>query len=166
MKMTSPVLDVSQREVVAGQIMRLQVALSRFEQVDMPVRHYFSPGLYCREIIMPAGAFVVGKLHATEHPNIISHGDCSVWTAQDGLQRIKAPYTWISKAGVKKALYIHETTVWTTIHVTDKTDLTEIEKDMIIDQPLLGDFTDAEADALALALQGELRAVMKLEHMT
>lgn len=160
MQMTFPAREVSQDTVL-----KFQVALSRFEQLECPVRHYFSKGLYLREIFMPKGAFVVGKLHATEHPNIISCGDCSVWTAIDGMQRIQAPYTWISKPGVKKALYIHEDTIWTTCHVTDKTDLDELERELIIEQPTDGGFSPEEADAMAMALSNEVRSLLQLEYL-
>lgn len=110
---------------------------------------------------MPKGAFVVGKLHATEHPNIISQGDCSVWTAQDGVQRLKAPAIWISKPGVKKALYIHEDTIWTTCHVTDQTNLIELEKELIIEEPIDGGYSLEEADELARLFRNELVGLMR-----
>ncbi len=44
---------------------------------------------------------------------------------------MKAPHTFISKAGVQKVVVVHEDCQWQTLHVTDKTDLEEIEKEVI-----------------------------------
>jgi hypothetical protein len=98
--------------------------------VDMPVTHRFSPGLYLREIFMPAGSIVVGKIHATEHFNIVLSGECYVYTVE-GVQHIKAPYTFVSKAGIQKIVANVTDVIWQTTHVTDKTDIDEIEKDVI-----------------------------------
>lgn len=37
----------------------------------------------------------------------------------------------VSEAGTKRAVHAHTDTIWTTIHLTDKTDLAEIEKELI-----------------------------------
>jgi len=129
-------------EVRQADIYAVQAMLSEVPQVECPVRHLFSKGIYTREIYMPADTFVIGKLHATEHPNIMLKGEVTVWTAQDGAQRIKAPCVWISGAGVKKMLYTHSDTVWLTVHATDETDLERLEAELIIDQPIDADFVE------------------------
>ena len=50
-----------------------------------------------------------------------------------GVEEIKAPHTFISKAGIQKCLVIHEDCIWQTTHVTDSTDLEEIEKTVIVE---------------------------------
>ena len=79
---------------------------------------------------MPKGTPIIGKIHATEHFNILLTGRVTVLTAE-GVEEITAPHTFISKAGVQKVVYIHEDCIWQTVHVTDKTDLEEIEKEVI-----------------------------------
>ena len=98
--------------------------------VNIEPVHYFAPGLYCREITIPKGTTLTGKIHRTIHINIISKGDISVMT-DHGIQRIKAPCTIISKPGTKRVGYAHEDTVWTTIHATDETDLEKLEEQLI-----------------------------------
>ena len=56
-------------------------------------------------------------------------GKCTVITAE-GITEITAPYTFTSKAGVQKVVVVHEDCQWQTLHVTNKTDLEEIEKDV------------------------------------
>ena len=93
-----------------------------------PEKHTFTPGLYIRELFMPAGAFLTSKTHLTTHPYVVSQGVASVYSDEDGPTLILAPYTGITRAGTKRMLYIHEDTIWTTFHVTDLTDVKEIEK--------------------------------------
>lgn len=96
-----------------------------------PVRHHFAPGAYAREIFMPAGMQVVGKIHRHAHVNIISQGRVEVFTEHGGLEIFEAPYTFVSTPGTKRAVAVLEDTVWTTVHVTDKTDLADIEEEVI-----------------------------------
>jgi hypothetical protein len=143
----------------ADPVLRLQAALMQFEQRECPVGHLFSPGLYLRTIVMPADTFVIGKLHATEHPNILISGDVTVWTAQDGVHRLQGPKAWVSGAGVKKVLYTHTDCVWMTAHATDKTDLIELEDQLIIPDECL-DWTPEELEAVKLELLESVRAAM------
>jgi hypothetical protein len=95
-----------------------------------PLKHTFVPGMYIREITMPKGALLTSKIHKCEHPYFIIKGDVSVATEQ-GAVRIKAPFAGITPAGTKRLLYIHEETVWITVHRTDDTDLEKIEEQVI-----------------------------------
>jgi hypothetical protein len=98
--------------------------------VDLEVTHHFANGIYAREIFVPKGTALTGKIHKTDHINIISQGEISVMT-EDGIKRLKAPCTLISRAGLKRAGYAHEDTVWTTIHATPETNLDKLEADLI-----------------------------------
>lgn len=111
----------------------LEAVLRDFEQLDCPLTHTFAPGSYARGIQLPAGALVVGKIHKHAHLNIVSKGLVTVVT-EFGRMQIDArehPVTFTSEPGTKRALYCHAETWWTTIHLTDKTDLAEIERDII-----------------------------------
>ena len=100
----------------------------KYPKVQIETRHYYAEGLYAREIVIPKGTLLTGKIHLYEHINIISKGDISVLT-DDGPKRIKAPCTLISKPGIKRVGFAHEETVWTTIHANPKNlkDADEIE---------------------------------------
>ncbi len=95
-----------------------------------PLRHFFVDGAYVREITMPKGALLTSKIHKLCHPYFVLKGDVSVLT-EDGVIRIKAPYFGITKPGTKRVLYMHEETVWVTVHVTNETDLKKIEDEII-----------------------------------
>ena len=92
-----------------------------------PLQHQFAPGVYLREITMPGDTIVVGKIHKTRHFNIISRGVVSFWVEGHAVKTVTAPYTFISEPGAQKVLYVHEETVWSTVHPTDETDLTKLE---------------------------------------
>lgn len=110
---------------------RLESAILAEEQIEIPVRHYFiGPGVYAREITIPAGATVTGKIHKHAHLNIISGGDITVFT-EHGTRRIQAPHTMQSPPGTKRAGYAHTDTVWTTVHCSRETDLEKLEADLI-----------------------------------
>ena len=51
--------------------------------------------------------------------------------SEDGEKTIKAPHYGITPAGTKRIIYAHEDCVFVTVHVTDKKDTKEIEKDII-----------------------------------
>jgi quercetin dioxygenase-like cupin family protein len=95
-----------------------------------PLKHTFVPGMYIREITMPAGALLTSKIHKMEHPYFILRGDVSVLT-EKGVVRLKTGFSGITPAGTKRLLYCHEETVWVTVHRTDSTDLKLIEEEVI-----------------------------------
>ena len=100
-------------------------------QAECPTKHYFAPGIYIREIFMPADTYVIGKIHRTEHFNTLLTGKCGLFEA-DGTQTIlKAPLTFVSQPGVQKALYIYEDCLWQTIHVTKERDMEALEAEII-----------------------------------
>ncbi len=101
------------------------------DNVHCPLKHSFSDGVYVREIFIPKGTLIVGKIHKHSHPNFLMQGEVSVLT-EEGPKRLKAPLSMISPAGTKRVVYAHEDTVWITIHVTKKRNLSKIEKEIIV----------------------------------
>lgn len=104
---------------------RLERIGGQFPQVDCPVREFFAPGLYAREMTVPAGVTATGAVHKTTHLSVISSGHCLL-TTDDGVAELRAPYIGLSKAGAKRAILAIETTVITTFHPTDETDLDKL----------------------------------------
>lgn len=145
-------------------ISRLQDELAKYDQLNLPLKHTFAPGSYAREIFLPRGCIVVGKIHKHAHLNIVTRGRVTVVT-EFGPREIDAtlaPVTFTSDAGSKRALYCHEDTIWTTIHLTDKTDLAEIEREIIaadyveLDQFLARELTKLIDTEVALEREGRL----------
>ena len=98
----------------------------------MPLVHTFSDGIYVRQISIPAGTLLTGKIHKHDHPNFLLKGKAIVVT-EDGEDEYVAPLSMISKAGTKRAVYAVTDLVWTTIHhnPTNTQDLDELENIVI-----------------------------------
>ena len=50
---------------------------------------------------------------------------------EEGETRISAPYYGITNAGTKRVIYVHEDTIFVTVHPTSSKDLDEIEEEII-----------------------------------
>lgn len=105
--------------------------------VDFPLKHHFAPGLYAREIFIPAGSVIVGKIHKHGHLNCISRGRVRVQTefGFDILDATESPIVFISEPHTKRVVYAETDTIWTTYHPTIVcdvvTDLEKIEQEVI-----------------------------------
>jgi len=95
--------------------------LAKLPQKPAPVTHRFAPGVYLREIFMEADSIVIGRIHKTEHFNVLLKGACLIVHDDGHRETLRAPLTFISKAGVQKVLYVLEDTIWQTIHPTTET---------------------------------------------
>lgn len=95
-----------------------------------PITHHFAPGLYARQIFMPAGTCIVGKIHKHAHINNISKGRVLV-TTEFGREEFSAPHQFVSLPGTKRAVLVLEDCIWTTYHPTEETDLGKIEDSVI-----------------------------------
>lgn len=111
------------------QIERLEALILQGEQVETPTRHYFAPGLYAREMFIPAGAVLTGAVHKTEHLAVFV-GDITVWT-EHGMTRLTGHHTFVSKPGAKRVGFAHADTWCTGFFPTDKTDVAELEADLV-----------------------------------
>jgi hypothetical protein len=120
---------------IRPQVTQLVQTLSALPQINCPVTHRFAPGLYLREIFMPAFTIVIGKVHKTAHFNILMRGSCFIVNDDGSHELLQAPMTFMSQAGVQKTLYIMEDMIWQTIHPTDETDLELLESQLI--EPLM-----------------------------
>ena len=95
-----------------------------------PVTHHWAPGMYAREILLPAGVLIVGKIHRHAHVNTVVRGH--VWVATEaGLHEIVGPHTFTSDPGTKRVVLALQETVWITYHPTDKETVAEVEADII-----------------------------------
>jgi hypothetical protein len=94
-----------------------------------PLKHWLAPGIYAREIHLPGGTVVVGKIHRHRHFNIISQGSVTCYT-EFGLEHHTAPASFISEPGTKRVVLTHEDAIWTTIHPnpTNETDISTLEE--------------------------------------
>lgn len=107
---------------------------------DCTLKHYFTPKdekygccTYAREMTIPKGTLIIGKIHRHQHLNFISKGKVTVFT-EFGQKHLEAPCTFISEIGLKRAVYAKEDTLWTTVHLTEfegEENLSKIESEVI-----------------------------------
>jgi mannose-6-phosphate isomerase-like protein (cupin superfamily) len=112
------------------QINRLQEEMSRLPQQELPTEHYFSGGMYCRKLWRPAGTLIVGKAHKKDHFFICTTGEIIAWS-EKGMVTLKAGDIIESKAGTKRVTLAVQDSIGMTVHKTDKTNLEEIEAELI-----------------------------------
>jgi quercetin dioxygenase-like cupin family protein len=98
-----------------------------------PLTHHFADGVYIREIFIPKGTLVVGKVHRYRHYNVLLQGHVIVLTEQGGREEIVAPCSLISEPGTKRAVYAIEDTLWQTVHANphELRDLAALEAEII-----------------------------------
>ena len=94
-----------------------------------PLFHEFGGGVYTREIHLPKGYVLVGKLHNHEAMVYMLKGKVLV-ADEDGVRMVEAPCQFVSKAGVKRVGLVIEDVVWIDIHQTDKTTIEEAEAEL------------------------------------
>lgn len=96
---------------------------------DCPVTHFKAPGMYARQMLIPKGQLIIGKIHKHAHLNHITYGHVRVET-EHGPMEIKGPHTFTSKIGTKRAVVALEDTLWTTFHLNPNDLDPENEADM------------------------------------
>lgn len=111
-------------------IFEFENEILKLPQIPLEPAHYFAEGLYARELWMPAGSYITGKIHIKEHLCIISFGYVTV-ASDDEVVTLRGPCTFVGKPGSKRALIVHEDTLWTAIHSTDKKTVEECEETLV-----------------------------------
>lgn len=133
------ILEATKQSLTGAVTERLN-ALTReilkYPQTDCPVTHHFGPGIYIREMVIPAGTLIVGKPHKTEHLCNMVSGRMIVVNEDGERKEVVAPCVFMAKKG-RKTAFIIETVRFQNIFSTDETDIAKLE-DMLVDNtPLL-----------------------------
>jgi quercetin dioxygenase-like cupin family protein len=112
------------------QIQRLQAEMVKLPQVELPTEHYYSGGMYCRKVFRPAGTTIVGKVHKKAHLFLCAKGQIISW-AETGMKTLNPGDVIESQPGTKRVTYATEDSIGITFHVTDKTELADIESELV-----------------------------------
>ncbi len=134
-------------------IMNLEAVMKAMpeHQIEFKVQHHFSPGIYMREIFIPKGATLTGKIHKTEHLNILSQGHMMIAT-ETGVKPLVASTVVLSKPGTKRAGYAIVDSVWITVHPNpdDELDVLKLEDRLVVES-----FEQFQAFAEKLKIEGK-----------
>lgn len=129
--------ELKKREEARSVIAEFEAILREHPEAQMgdqdrcPLTHQFGGGMYVRQIFIPKGMVVVGKIHRHAHPNFLMSGEVLVVTEGGGREHLKAPLAMISPAGTKRVVYTITDCLWATVHITEETDLAKIEQQVI-----------------------------------
>ena len=102
---------------------------------ELPLEHFICNKTYVRQITLPKDMILTGKVHNFDHTSILSKGEVTIMTSE-GTTRVKAPATWISKAGTKRLIYVHEETIWSTIHHSEHTLVEDLQNELVHESDL------------------------------
>lgn len=117
-------IDALQRFLISG-IQNGALALPQTQTF-----HSFADGMYARVCSRPQGTLLVGKVHKREHFYIVTKGRVQVDSGL-GFHIHTAGDVIVSQPGTKRAVLALEDSVCMTVHRTDKTDLDEIEAELL-----------------------------------
>src|SRR6185312_8360888 len=110
----------------AEKLNELESHMLGLPQMECPVTHRFGPGLYMREVSLPAGTIVIGHHQNFEHLNILLKGRLTFF-GEDGEQiEATAPMTFVGKPG-RKVAHVHEDSVFMNVYATEETDIEKLE---------------------------------------
>lgn len=129
--MSEVIMQQGEQVVARDQIYALEQQIAAAPQVEMPVTHHFSHGVYGRELFIPAGTVLTGKIHKFESMNVLLSGEIAVLTADGTVKHVKPGYVEVAPPGMKRIGYAITDTRWLTIHGTHERDVGEIEKEFI-----------------------------------
>jgi quercetin dioxygenase-like cupin family protein len=122
--MSAPIMQGKASWSIASpmaQIQELEKSIrTDLEPIELPVKHHF----------IPAGTVLVGKVHLFDNLNVVLRGRIAIYT-EAGLREFEAGDVIVSPAGVKRAGYAIEDTVWMTVHGTDETNVDLIEQQFV-----------------------------------
>jgi hypothetical protein len=102
---------------------------------ELPIKNAVVGGIYERELTIPQGVIVIGKVHTEPHKCFLRKGDLSVMT-DDGIKRVQAPYSFDAPANIKKIGLSHTECVFSTYHEVNTENIKELEEKLFVDSDL------------------------------
>lgn len=118
------------KTVDRNKVNEAEAIMAKMPQINLFVKHHFSKDVYARELHIPKGVTLTGKIHKFENLNILIKGKIKV-LIDNTIQIVEAPFIVVSPAGTKRIAYALEDCIWITIHGTAEKNVDEIEKQFI-----------------------------------
>lgn len=115
-----------------------------------PIHEEYGAGTYARQMFIPKGTLIIGKIHRHQHLNFIMQGKVSVAT-EFGTKFLTAPCVFVSEVGLKRAVHAEEDTIWVTVHQTKFTGEENLDK--MEDELIAKDYDDMGLISSVEALQ-------------
>jgi len=111
---------------------------TELEPAPVEIVHRFAPGVYTKEMLVPAGVAMTGYIHKTAHISIFLEGRMLVMNGEGSVE-IEAPIVELAQPGIKRGGVALTDVRWITVHATDETDIDKLEEMLITN-----DFSEVE----------------------
>ena len=112
-------------------VRRIKTAMQALPNVELETLHFWANGMYARVVIRKADTTVCGAIHKHEHFYIITKGKVAVTDGMSEAKIYESGDVIVSQPGTERVVYAIEDSICMTVHKTDKTDLAEIEAELV-----------------------------------
>jgi len=116
-------------------VFRMEEYLKEQQGSDIEWLHRFVPGMYSREMFVPAGNLLTGAVHKQEHISIFLEGVLLVPDEDGNSKVIQAPMVEVGHPGMKRIGVALTDVRWITVHRTDAQTVQEVEDEIITNDP-------------------------------
>ena len=99
-------------------------------EIDLQIKHHFSPGVYAKEMHLPADHFAISHKHAYDHISMLAAGRVRVTVNGDQAEHV-APAFIMIRAGHEHEILALEDATWFCIHETEETNPDNIDEVLI-----------------------------------
>lgn len=111
-RVTPPTQMDLMSEMFKSNIGNLANHLRAMDNDTTSIIEYFASDSYVREMVIPAGTCVIGRVHKTDCINILLEGEIVIVDNDGNRKEMKSPQVFIAKAGHQKAGFAIKDTRW------------------------------------------------------
>jgi len=147
------------------EVEKLEEIFLQLSQVECPVNHHFGPGIYIREVIVPAGSFAIGHKQKKPHLNIFLKGKVKILKEDGTTEILEAPQLFVGQPG-RKIGYVLEDMVWLNVYATEERDIEKLEDEFLEKSEVFKKYSNNYSTAqLKLPYVGDLGYAKMLEDL-
>lgn len=153
-KVSGDIAETSVQEKIEA----LEAEWLKLPQAHIPVTHHYAGGIYIREITIPAGTAITGRIYLDDHFDIMVSGEIIV-SSIDGIKHLSGFNLFKGNQGKKRAGYTITNVHWFTICCSPDTEIESItaasfaeyykrliERELIDESVIRGAFLSQEGD--------------------
>lgn len=131
--MTTEIQKTASQIAVMSRILELQRQMLAMPQAEVPSQFKQGAGIAAKTILLRKDTMAIGGLHKFDNMNIIHRGDITVTTDGAPVRYTVTdfPIIVVAPPCTKRAVFAHEDTYWTSLHVTDLTTEDEVRDEFI-----------------------------------
>lgn len=113
----TPTLTLSQHRQRFEELEKKLFELPQLTEEDFNLVEYKVGGMYGRQITVPKGALITGRVYKRDHLEIMLSGDIYILSANGGVTHYTGYNVIPAKAGKRQAGFAIEDTVWLTVNL-------------------------------------------------